>query len=163
MIQIIDNYMIFDRYLYLPKDHAMKLFHQLSLVEQEAALNHCINLVIQNTIENGLHLETTDDADGQELKEHLHGLMDELAKGSFPSSSEQIAFLMSDSIFSDTVSELAIEMSRNAFYHDSTELVIFTDHLVENDEFVEEMFEDSEESLIELPSISPKKKNNLLN
>ena len=113
----------------------MKLFYQLSSEEQDRAIEHCADLITSNAIDNGLHIETPDDADGVALKERLDELFKSLHNAKdLHSTEEKLKFLMSNDTFSETVFELASEMACNAYYHESNELTIFIDSLHESSE-----------------------------
>lgn len=121
----------------------MKLFHQLTSEQQDAAIEHCADLVANNAIENGLRLEALNGEEGAELKEQIDSLMEELnERTDLQTREEKLQFLMEDEIFADTIMELALEMAHQAFYHDNDELVVFTDLLdnrvEQNKEFKEE-------------------------
>lgn len=108
----------------------MKLFYQLSLKQQDAAIEHCADLVANNAIENGLRIEATNDEEGKALKKKIDSILKALRNNSeLKSREEKLQFLMEDETFSDTIFELASEMAHNAFYHDNDELVVFTDAL----------------------------------
>lgn len=107
----------------------MKLFYQLASAEQDQAISHCAELVVANAVENGLEIEAQQDEESRQLKTHLDDLFEQLKEAALESKNDRIEFLMQDEVFSDTVLELASEMAYNAFYHESNELVIFTDSL----------------------------------
>lgn len=129
----------------------MKLFYQLSSTEQDEAINHCADLVISNAVENGLQLEVEDET-GLELKKSIDDLFVQLKKKDFKSKDQKIKFLMNEEAFSDTVLDLASEMAYNAFYHESNELVIFTEALSGDDsEFPDDDDSDEDDSDIDEP------------
>jgi len=108
----------------------MKLFYQLSSKQQDAAIEHCADLVANNAIEHGLKIEATDDTDGKALKDRIDAILKSLKMNvELKTREDKLQFLMDDEVFSDTIFELASEMANNAFYHDNDELVVFTDAL----------------------------------
>lgn len=128
----------------------MKLFHQLTSAQQDAAIEHCADLVANNAIENGLRFEALNGEEGAELKNAIDSLMEELKQRTeLQTREEKLQFLMEDETFADTIMELALEMAHQAFYHDVDEFVVFTDVLDERVELnesssEEELYEDEE-------------------
>ncbi len=109
----------------------MKLFYQLTSKQQDSAIEHCANLVANSTVENGLRLEDDGEEDSAMLRQHINSLMDKMKEQEFDTLEEKLEFLMNDTVFSDTIMELACDMAKNAFYHDNDELVVFLDTLDE--------------------------------
>lgn len=123
----------------------MKLFYQLSHDEQDAAIEHCADLVANNALEKGLHIEVTDDEAGQELKERLDSMLEELNdRKDLKTRDQKIEFLMNDEAFADTIYELASEMAHASYYHESDELVVNIASLVERIQDNEEVSEENE-------------------
>jgi dTDP-4-dehydrorhamnose reductase len=123
----------------------MKLFYQLSRDEQEAAIEHCADLVANNALEKGLRIEVSDDEAGQELKQRLDSMLEELTERKDLKSREQkIEFLMNDQAFADTIFELASEMAHSSFYHTDDELTITMAALAERIQDNEEIDEEAE-------------------
>lgn len=128
----------------------MKLFYQLSQAQQDAAIEHCADLVANNAIEHGLRIEATDEEDGKALKERIDSLLADLKeRTNLRTREEKLQFLMEDDVFADTIMELASEMAHNAFYHESDELVVFTDSLDERAAAAREDDEDDDIDTIE--------------
>lgn len=124
----------------------MKLFYQLSRDGQDAAIEHCADLIANNALDNGLQIEVTDDEDGQELKKRIDTMLEEMSeRKDLTTRAQKIKFLMEDQSFADTIFELASEMAHNAFYHSDDELVITLDALNERIEDNEQVDDEPEE------------------
>lgn len=104
----------------------MKLFYQLTHAEQNEALNHCADIVIQDMIEDGVFLDplTSEEA---ELKEHIDKALKHTTLLELNEDKED--YLMSDPIVSKAIYDIALEMAKSAFYHDDEEMVIFSSSL----------------------------------
>lgn len=136
----------------------MKLFYQLTPEEQDAAIEHCAELVATNAIENGLRIES-DDEEGVDISETINSTLQELKnRTDLKTREEKIEFLMDDEKFSDVLFELSSEMAKNAFYHDQDELVIFSEVLAER-----AAQKDEHDEAEELPPVTTSSKKKLLN
>lgn len=103
----------------------MKLFHQLSEEEKNQAIHYCINLVVEDMIEDGAKVspETEDEFD---FHSKLSNAI-ECAKD-FKTIEEQVKYLLEDEEISAMLHDFAFGVAQTAFYMDSTELVIFPEH-----------------------------------
>jgi hypothetical protein len=104
----------------------MKLFHQLSEEEKNQAIHYCINLVVEDMIDDGAKVspETEDEFD-------FHSKLSNAivhAKG-LATQEEQLKYLLEDDEISAMLHDFALGVAQTAFYHDTSELVIFPEHL----------------------------------
>lgn len=107
----------------------MKLFYQLTQEEQDNSINHCADLIVDNSVDKGLQIEPTDDEDGRALKRELDSAFSQLQEQDFKTKEEKASFLMGNQSFSNTVFDLAAEMAQNAYYHEENELVIYLEQI----------------------------------
>ena len=127
----------------------MKLFYQLNELEQNNALNHFSGLVITDLIEDGVKLDPMND-DEILLKEKLENAVDYIKQLS--SIDEKTNYLLNDADISKAIYDIALDVAKSAYYHESEESIVFIDDISEpNDED------------LELPDIAKSKKISDLN
>jgi hypothetical protein len=109
----------------------MRLFYQLNQEEQHDVLHHCADIVIQDILTDGVHLDPITEEEIK-LKEYI----DDAVKHTqmLESKDEKAEYLMSDALISKTIYDIALEMAKGAFYHDEEEIVIFPASLHNEDE-----------------------------
>lgn len=100
----------------------MRLFFQLSEPEQNEVLHHCADIVIQDMIVEGVHLDPITEEE-LDLKEKLEDAVKHIQD--YPTKEEKINYLLGDSTVSKAIYDIALEMAKSAFYHEEEELVIF--------------------------------------
>ena len=115
----------------------MKLFYQLTQTDQDNALHHCADIVLDDLIEEGVKLEPITEDDSN-LKERLEAAVQHIK--TLPTREEKENYFMNDSFLSKSIYEIALEMAKSAFYHSGDELVIYPDALVKVKEEVEEEY-----------------------
>jgi hypothetical protein len=104
----------------------MKLFYQLSEEQQNNALHHCVDVVIDDMIEEGVKLDPITEEE-ERLKEKLEEAVDHMKQ--YTSKEEKTNYLLGDAIVSKAIYEIALEMAKSSFYHEPEELIIFTSEL----------------------------------
>jgi hypothetical protein len=104
----------------------MKLFYQLSESEQNNALQHCADIVIQDMIEEGIKLDPITEEE-ERLKEKLEEAVKYIE--SIPAKEDKISHLLGDPVVSKAIYEIALEMAKSTFYMEPEELIIFTSEL----------------------------------
>ena len=104
----------------------MRLFYQLESSEQDDIIDHCVTIVLEDIIDNGLTLEAENEAD-MDLKDKMDDAKMHIA--TMVTTNEKMDYLMCDADIADTVFEIATEMAKNAFYHEPGEMVFFPDAL----------------------------------
>lgn len=123
----------------------MKLFFQLDEKTQNEVLHHCANIVMQDMIEDGVKIDPITDEEIA-LKDKLEEAV--LFIKTLPTREEKMNYLLGDDEISRAVYDIGLEMAKSAFYHDTSELVIYPDSL-RGEDFPEENL---------LPEYSPKSK-----
>lgn len=109
----------------------MKLFYQLDEEEQNNALQHCADMVIDDLLDGGIDIDPTTDEDAR-FKERLDAAVEHIKEIS--EVQEKVDYLMNDPDISAAVYDIALEMAKGAFYHEEGELVIYPDGLVDSEE-----------------------------
>ena len=104
----------------------MKLFYQLGEEMQNNALHHCVDIVIDDMIEEGVKLDPITDEEVA-LKEKLENAVDHIQQ--FQTKEEKTNYLLGDAIVSKAIYEIALEMAKSTFFHEPEELIIFTSEL----------------------------------
>jgi hypothetical protein len=108
----------------------MRLFNQLSEKEQSNVIEYCADIVIDDILENGVVVDVVSDKEIA-LKEKLdHALQ---FADTLESKEQKVSYLLEDIDISTAIFDMAIDMAKTAFYHDSEELVIFPDQLNEDE------------------------------
>lgn len=128
----------------------MKLFWQLTEVDQNNALHHCADIVVGDLIEEGVKIDPITD-DDKLLKQKLEAAVAHIK--TLATREEKEMFLMEDQDIVKAVYEIALEMCKSAFYMDSVELVIYPDALTSGEE------ELNDDDIIEEIVAGPKKDN----
>lgn len=108
----------------------MRLFYQLSETEQNNVINHCADIVIDDLINDGVKIETFTEED-EEFKEKLVAAVEHIKI--YSTREEKIDYLLDDPALSKAIYDVALELSKNAYYCDSDELVIFPELLDQED------------------------------
>jgi hypothetical protein len=104
----------------------MRLFFQLSEQEQSNVIEYCADMVVDDILENGVVVDVVSDKEIA-LKEKLdHALQ---VAETLELKEQKVSFLLEDIDISTAIFDMAIDMAKTAFYHDSEELVIFPDQL----------------------------------
>jgi len=101
----------------------MRLFFQLNEEEQVNAINYCVNIVIGDLIEKNVNIPDEE----KELQAHINAVM--LKIKDMETVEEKTNFIMQDEIAYNFVFEVAMEMSKSAFYHDDEEFILFVSDL----------------------------------
>lgn len=109
----------------------MRLFYQLDPEEQDNIIDHCVSIVLEDIIDNGLTLHPSNDEEIS-LKEKLDDAKEQIA--TMITNDEKMDHLMSDGDIADAVFEIATEMAKNAFYHEQDEMVFFPDAIAHEHE-----------------------------
>jgi hypothetical protein len=104
----------------------MKLFYQLQELEQNEALHHCLHMVLDDLIEDGVDIEPVSDEDFI-LKEKLEAAVKHV--NTLTTHEEKEDYLMSDSFLSKAIYDIALEMAKGGFYHEHDELILLIDDL----------------------------------
>ena len=117
----------------------MKLFYQLQELEQNEALHHCVHMVLDDLIEDGVDIEPVSDEDFL-LKEKLEAAVKHIS--TLTTREEKEDYLMSDSFLSKAIYDIALEMAKGGFYHESDELIMLIDDLQHNHKDDEDLMED---------------------
>jgi hypothetical protein len=129
----------------------MRLYYQLEPDEQDNVIDHCVTIVLDDIITNGLSLEPSNE-DEIDLKDKFDAAKEHIATMKDPS--DKIDYLMSDQDIADAVFDIALDMARNAFYHEQDEMVFFPDalgHTCEHDH-------DHDDEQLLLPPATTRKK-----
>lgn len=108
----------------------MKLFHQLTPEQKDAAVHHCLEIVLRDMIENGIKLDPQND-DEKDIKEALSSALD--AVSHLPTTEEKMDALMENEDANHLMHEAAEEMARACYYPDREDMVVFQDELVEEE------------------------------
>lgn len=134
----------------------MKLFHQLSEEEKNQAIHYCINLVVEDMIEDGAKVspETEDEFDfHSKLSNAIERAKD------FKTIEEQVKYLLEDEEISAMLHDFAFGVAQTAFFHNLDELVIFPEQFSEDAKvFKEDELDNDIEDVNQLTSkiIDPK-------
>jgi hypothetical protein len=130
----------------------MRLYYQLDAEEQDNVIDHCVSIVLDDIIENGLILEPHCEHE-EELKVKFDMAKEHIATIQDPS--DKIDYLMNDQDIADAVFDIAMDMAKNAFYHEQDEMVFFPDALG-HDHTCEHNHDEDEEPFL-LPAATRKK------
>lgn len=109
----------------------MRLFYQLNESEQNDALHHCANIVMDDMINEGVKLEPITEEE-EELKNKLEEAVNYIAN--LPLKEDKTNYLLGDPVVSKAIYDIALEMAKSAFYHDESELIIFPSAIKEKEE-----------------------------
>lgn len=108
----------------------MRLFHQLSEQEQEASIHHCLHMVLDDVITEGLQIDP--ETEGNEAL--VKALADAMEKvKATEDEAEKVRILMDDDTIGQEIYDMAVSMAHGAYYHDPDELVIFPEELLEDE------------------------------
>ncbi len=122
----------------------MRLFGQLSSDEQNNAIHYCVHLIVEDMLESDeFELDTEGKCDehkeeDEKIQEHLNAV---LTKAKELPEEEQFDYILSDEESGQVIFDIAMGMSRNAYYHEQEELVIFPGSLADEED-EEELDED---------------------
>ncbi len=109
----------------------MKLFFQLEENQQESALNYCMNIVLEDILDSQFEFNANSNKD-LEIKNKIEQAIKNSKKAK--SKEDKIKLLLADSVVYETVRAVALEMAKNAYYHEDEELVIFPNAINEEDQ-----------------------------
>lgn len=102
----------------------MRLFFQLNEDEQNYALKHCTNIIVEDIIDGGIVFEPMTDEEAS-IKQKIDDAVKHIAK--FDVVEDKVNYLLNDDVIARTIYDLSLEMAKSAFYHEQNELVIYTD------------------------------------
>jgi hypothetical protein len=136
----------------------VKLFHQLSEEEKTAAIQACVELIIKDMIVGDFIFDATTE-DEKKIKEKLEDVF--IAIEEFDTPEEKEEYLIADEEVLAISMQIGLEMARTAFYHDDTDLVIFTDAMMKT--VKEDISPTDDRVSIVAASEEDKKKNRMMN
>jgi len=108
----------------------MKLFYQLNEEQQEKVVKYCMNHVMDDMFDDGLDFDPQSEED-EKIKNKIE---DALSKAiTQKTKSEKVKILLEDQLVYQAIYSIALEMAKNAFYHEDDELAIFPNSLEVDD------------------------------
>jgi hypothetical protein len=111
----------------------MKLFHQLDHEQQHAAIHYCIDLVLNNMMEEGVDAPCEhDDPEEAEMKQKMADAI-EHAK-TLPTYEDQLDFIMADEDLNNILHSIAESMAMTVYFHDDSEMIIFESEITDEED-----------------------------
>jgi len=119
----------------------MRLFWQLTETDQNNALHHCADIVVEDLIEDGVKIDPITE-DDKILKQKLEAAVDHIKTLSTHEEKEE--YLLNDQFIAKAIYEIALEMAKSSYFMNDEERVIYPEALVNNEEEVydEDIIED---------------------
>jgi hypothetical protein len=116
----------------------MKLFHQLTDEQKDAAIHYCLYIILHDVLEHGMHLDPPDDEE-REVVETVMAAVEEAKQ--FTEFEDKVDHLMADDEVNSILHSAAHEMSLNCYYPGGDDMCIFEEEITPELEEEEEQIE----------------------
>jgi hypothetical protein len=108
----------------------MRLYHQLTEEEQHQAMHFCVDQVLGDLIDGNIELDLSEE--NATLNEKLQAALEHIKTLTLPE--EKGDYLMNEPMISELVFDIVDDMTRQAYYHEPGEMVIYTSDLTDGEE-----------------------------